>query len=1113
MSENFELMKAQVKENILVLINNDKLTQASELLNEYQQMVNDDPEVFSIRCVIAIKNGLLDEAAKSIQQGLNISKFDFDLQYNLAYIYELKEEYRKAAKIYQNLSKGSYDSEKLSLAIEAYQRLEKLCIDISDSTGSKKIKVFVKTGLDTFIDDIIHDLSDKYDVKKVIVTDLRQIDEEMPDADICWFEWCDELVIYGSKLTIAKDKKIICRLHSYEAFTDYPAKVNWDTVDKTIFVAEHIRDAVLENTPSLLKEKTVIIPNGIVLDNYTFKNRKPGFKIAYVGYINYKKGPMLLLHTFKAIYDRDHRYKLYMAGTFQDGRDVLYFRQMIRELGLEGNVFYEGWQNDVNKWLNDKDYIICTSVLEGHPVGVMEGMAKGIKPLIHNFVGARKIFPQKYIWNTIGECIEQLITVDYFSNEYRQVIEKQYSKQHQMNNILAVLDDSDNRQDTKVKPVVTVGVLNYNQQNYLAQCLDSILEQDYPNVEILIIDDGSNDSSAAIINKYTANYSNIRLICHKKNSGSTAKCIQDVQKQAKGDYFTFLKAEDYYPNKNVISTYVACALQNQDIDFFYGNQQIINDKGEAVGFNKYNSLIREKVVEQIFNDFSSTCITMYGLYKRSFYDQNKIIWHSDPSLKVGHEALNCLINIKHGWQYENLDKEMLCCRQQVSPHDLSEAVQGVSIIAEYIVDNFTEEVYLPEIKWHDVQEQKLRQAIKKYHVGAFFYRKFMDYTTECCISATSKENAEFLFRLLEPLEHKCLKFFRESLKAKETFADTVKQKQMEIVNFKKRIKDIVEPDENKIAALPKVSILIPTYNRKDMLKDALESARLQDYQNLEIIVTDNASVDGTDKFMQTYESDIRVKYFRHSENMGPGVNFWNGITYLATGEYILIIDDDDYLIDSTYISKAVRLIEQDPRIVLVYANCKLLNVDTNEVNYTNYQTAGIFNGLGFFLNYERKDTAPHIMGNLTSLVRREFLLQKTDTLAVYTYNTIAGDLISYLFLMLWGKGNIGILTDYVGVYRIHASNMSNGLRSLKLSGPQRDGTLESIEKLAEIALRQGIPEHIIDQWLDYRIWRFVRWSCCEFFSTGQMQRGVEILNSIKDKYPKPYEILKAEFTK
>lgn len=58
-------------------------------------------------------------------------------------------------------------------------------------------------------------------------------------ADICWFEWCDELIAYGSKLELAREKKVICRLHSYEAFTDYINNVTWNSIDKLI-VVEHI---------------------------------------------------------------------------------------------------------------------------------------------------------------------------------------------------------------------------------------------------------------------------------------------------------------------------------------------------------------------------------------------------------------------------------------------------------------------------------------------------------------------------------------------------------------------------------------------------------------------------------------------------------------------------------------------------------------------------------------------------------------------------------------------------------------------------------------------------------------------------------------------------------
>ncbi len=273
--------------------------------------------------------------------------------------------------------------------------------------AKKRIVFFILPGLDNFIDDIIRYLSQKYDTKKVIVNHYDQIDEEMKKADICWFEWCDPLVAYGSKLEMAKDKKIICRLHSYESFTNYIYQVNWSNVDKVIFVAEHIKRFVLSKI-FIPQDKVYVIPNGIDLSKQEYKERKKGFNIAYVGYINFKKGPMLLLHAFKKIFDTDNRYKLHIAGTFDEERYRLYFNQMIKEFGLEKNIIFYGWQKDINKWLEDKNYLICTSVLESQGLGIMEAMSKGIRPLIHNFVGAKEVYPEKYVWSSLDDIVNML---------------------------------------------------------------------------------------------------------------------------------------------------------------------------------------------------------------------------------------------------------------------------------------------------------------------------------------------------------------------------------------------------------------------------------------------------------------------------------------------------------------------------------------------------------------------------------------------------------------------------------------------------------------------------------------------------------------------------------
>lgn len=76
----------------------------------------------------------------------------------------------------------------------------------------------------------------------------------------------------------------------------------------------------------------------------------------------------------------------------------------------------------------------------------------------------------------------------------------------------------------------------------------------------------------------------------------------------------------------------------------------------------------------------------------------------------------------------------------------------------------------------------------------------------------------------------------------------------------------------KLGELPKISVTIPTYNRKKMLKRAIDSVLAQDYKNIEVIVSDNASTDGTDTLMQEYANDSRIIYIRNSENIGPVKN-------------------------------------------------------------------------------------------------------------------------------------------------------------------------------------------------------------------------------------------------
>lgn len=93
------------------------------------------------------------------------------------------------------------------------------------------------------------------------------------------------------------------------------------------------------------------------------------------------------------------------------------------------------------------------------------------------------------------------------------------------------------------------------------------------------------------------------------------------------------------------------------------------------------------------------------------------------------------------------------------------------------------------------------------------------------------------------------------------------------------------------AEKPLVSVVIPTCNRADLLRRAIDSVRNQTYKEIEIIVVDDASSDGTPEVV-AHISDDRLRYLRHERNRGGAATRNTGIQ-AATGDYIAFLDDDD----------------------------------------------------------------------------------------------------------------------------------------------------------------------------------------------------------------------------
>jgi glycosyltransferase involved in cell wall biosynthesis len=118
--------------------------------------------------------------------------------------------------------------------------------------------------------------------------------------------------------------------------------------------------------------------------------------------------------------------------------------------------------------------------------------------------------------------------------------------------------------------------------------------------------------------------------------------------------------------------------------------------------------------------------------------------------------------------------------------------------------------------------------------------------------------------------------------------------------------------------MPKVSVIIPTYNRAKFLRSAIESILKQSYTDFEIIVSDDKSTDHTEAEVRSFK-DERIKYIKNKGNKGVSATR-NSAIMASKGEYIAFLDDDDEWLSDKLQMQVELLDKSQPTICGVYSN-------------------------------------------------------------------------------------------------------------------------------------------------------------------------------------------------
>jgi len=172
---------------------------------------------------------------------------------------------------------------------------------------------------------------------------------------------------------------------------------------------------------------------------------------------------------------------------------------------------------------------------------------------------------------------------------------------------------------TKLNPLVSILIANYNNENYLKKCLDSVLNQKYKKIEVIVVDDYSNDHSLNILKKYK---NSITIIKNKKKtkygSFNQINAYQLGFKKSKGKIIFFLDSDDYFSKKKITTV----------VNFFKNNNSSIVFDLPIYDFK--NKKMKKKFIQKLFilsswPRFSpQSCISLRRNYAKEIFGNSKI---------------------------------------------------------------------------------------------------------------------------------------------------------------------------------------------------------------------------------------------------------------------------------------------------------------------------------------------------------------------------------------------------------------------------------------------------------------------------------------------------------
>jgi glycosyltransferase involved in cell wall biosynthesis len=564
-----------------------------------------------------------------------------------------------------------------------------------------------------------------------------------------------------------------------------------------------------------------------------------------------------------------------------------------------------------------------------------------------------------------------------------------------------------------IYPLVSILIPTYNRPGYFGLALESALNQTYKNIEIIIGDDSTNNETEELVKKsYLNRYTNIKYYHNEKNIGQFDNDLK-LYDMATGEFINFLMDDDLF-EVNKIQKMMEYFIQDisKDVSLVTSHRKIIDDIGNS---------------QEIFGGtdkiFKSDAI-IDGVVLGDFMLKNNINCIGEPTTVLFRkEYLKEPFGMFSGRRYG-------CNVDQASWLNLLSQNKAIFI-------NDT----LSYFRIHSGQQQQ------DFHI---MIKGFTDYAHQillCREKGFFIDNTKYL-KAMENCINLCKGYILNPLKKKKIsdeeyleyeeilkYCDQLMKKHAE---YKKQIEEADSTlianlnynsfDDGKMKGLPLVSVLIPAYNQTKYLKEALESAINQTYQNIEIIIGDDSTNDEVEEFLKPYlDSYTNITYFKN-ERTEMDYGYKNHVECFrrSKGEYINYLNHDD-IFHPNKIENMMRYFLKNPNITLATSVRQPINEKGDKLALD-----------GAFIKLFKTDSliSGHELSRMVVKNLTNFIGEPTTVLFKRSY--IDGDKYGYFngvrfmnisdvanWFTLLQHGDAIYISEPLSSFRIHASQNSN----------------------------------------------------------------------------------------